>query len=349
MDQEPSGSDPTGLIVNAHLAIGKPMHDTSAKRFQCVSLQIVSNREVSGSRLLTTIASTSLGGASASTSIFLPGFRESQRSLLDADHALPFANSWGRGRRFGPLLNTDDEDTLIALLRLMQLSPNGERGGQAIPMPSGDPRPMVRALYATISDVTREFQLQNGGLGYELRRESIKRLAATRIEIELKATNAVVNHSRTFPLLEVCRGVCDNDGVLYLQFSPHLSGLLCESYSRVDSNVRRGLADTGKAVHRFLSERPRSIFIETDTLQQLIGYTRSRSAFLRDLRETMNRLKSLRWLSAWEIEGTGRGRPFLLWLKRRPERPEASANLASATRPFKAGLKIARRSYSPSA
>ena len=278
----------------------------------------------------------------ASASIFLPGHHESQRSLLDVDHALPFVTSWGRGRRFGPLLNTDDEDTLIAILRLMHTSTEMERGGLAVPMPGSEPRPKVHALYATISDVSRELHLQKGGLAFELLRKSIKRLAATRLEIEFEPTHASAAHSRTFELLEVCRGVCDNEGVLYLQFSPLLSRLLCESYCRVDINVRRELTEAGKAVHRFLSEQPRSICIGTGVLQHSIGYTKSRAAFMRELRETMKRLKSLRWLLAWEIEGTGRGRPPLVRLNRCQDTDTARAHVASATQPLKAGFEDAR-------
>jgi hypothetical protein len=101
-----------------------------------------------------------------------------------------------------------------------------------------------------------------------------------------------------------------------VQFTPLVARLLDSSYAYIAWEVRRELTDVGKAIHRFLSGQPRSYCIGAEKLRATIGYTREFGSFMRDLRVTMDRLKALGWLSAYEIEGTGRNHPYKLRIER---------------------------------
>ena len=250
--------------------------------------------------------------------IFLPGHRESQLRLLDKDHALPFATSWGRGRRFGPPLNTYDEDTLIGLTRLRQVELRGQGPNLPIPQSGGEPGPPeeVQAVWCLVTEIEAVLGNQRGGMNTRMRHESLKRLSGTRIELESDAATAVGARGGAFTLIDVAWEQLSDDGLIYAQFPPLMTRLLNESYSYLDFGVRRELADTGKAIHRFLSGQPRSYCIGTEKLRRTIGYVRSIGSFMRELRDAMGRLKSLGWVTAWTIEGTGRAHPFLLRLER---------------------------------
>lgn len=117
-------------------------------------------------------------------------------------------------------------------------------------------------------------------------------------------------------LIDVAWEQFQDDGLIYAQFPPLMMRLLKESYSYLDFGVRRELADTGKAIHRFLSGQPRSYCIGAEKLRRTIGYVRSIGSFMRELRDAIGRLKSLGWITAWTIEGTRRAHPFLLRLER---------------------------------
>jgi hypothetical protein len=250
--------------------------------------------------------------------IFLPGNRESQKRLLDKDNALPFATSWGRGRRFGGPLTTYDEDTLIALTRMRQIELRGHGPTLPIAQSGGDPSESqsVQGVYCLISDIDSVLGYAKGGMSTKMRHESLKRLTGTRIELEAEAATATGIRGGTFTLIDIAWELFKDDGLIYAQFPPVMTRLLNESYSYLDFAVRRELADTGKAVHRFLSGQPRSYAIGAEKLRKTIGYVRPAAAFMRELRETMGRLQSVGWIRAWTIEGTGRSHPFVLQLER---------------------------------
>jgi hypothetical protein len=51
-------------------------------------------------------------------------------------------------------------------------------------------------------------------------------------------------------------------------------------------------------------------------LRTTIGYTRAKGSFMRDLRDTLSRLKDEGWLKGYAIVGTGRSTDFLIKILR---------------------------------
>jgi hypothetical protein len=90
-----------------------------------------------------------------------------------------------------------------------------------------------------------------------------------------------------------------------------------KEYTYIDWNMRKQLTDTGKAIHRFLSSQPKEYEIYTRKLKATLGYIRNHNKFLVDLREAMDQLLTLGWISNYSIEGTGRRLPYKLVLKRK--------------------------------
>lgn len=247
--------------------------------------------------------------------IFPPGKRGQQKALLDSWNALCFETPWGRGKRHGPPLTTQDEDTLIALFRLRRFALRAD--GSRLPVPiNGDGEPkVVHAVYLRIGDVQKELGVDAGGRANDLRIESIKRLAATRIELEAVGANGWVA-GKMHSLIEVEWTRHKGEGLVLVQFPPVISRLLTEAYSYVDWDVRRKLSEAGKAVHRFLSGQPKSYCVGADKLRTTIGYTRAKGSFMRDLRDTLSRLKDEGWLKGYAIVGTGRSTDFLIKILR---------------------------------
>jgi len=247
--------------------------------------------------------------------IFPPGKRSQQKVLLDSMNALRFETPWGRGKRHGPPLTTQDEDTLIALFRLRRFALRADGSRLPVPINGVDEPQVVHAVYLRISDVQKELGVDAGGRANDLRIESIKRLAATRIELEAISTNGWTP-GKTHSLIEVEWTRHKGDGLVLVQFPPVISRFLTEAYSYVDWDVRRKLSEAGKAIHRFLSGQPKSYCVGAEKLRATIGYTRSKGSFMRDLRDTMERLKDEGWLKGYVIVGTGRSSDFLLKIVR---------------------------------
>ena len=247
--------------------------------------------------------------------IFVPGKRAQQKSLLDSMNALRFETPWGRGKRHGPPLTTQDEDTLIALFRLRRFALKADGDRLPVPINSEGAPQVVHAVYLRISDVQRELGVDAGGRANDLRIESIQRLAATRIELEAVGANGWVA-GKTHSLIEVEWSRHKGEGLVLVQFPPVISRLLTEAYSYVDWEVRRKLSEAGKAIHRFLSGQAKSYCVGAEKLRVTIGYTRSKGSFMRDLRETLDRLKSAGWLKDYVIMGTGRSSDFLVKILR---------------------------------
>ncbi len=250
--------------------------------------------------------------------IFVPGRRTSQRRMIDKDNAIPFETSWGRGRKHGPPLTVQDEDTLLVLGRLRQDRLRGQ--GARMPIQVLDVLGQgndlhVHVLYTTLSEVEAFIGHKKSGQSFKARLDSIKRLAATRLEVDVMSDKAVQRGS-VISLLDVAWEKWEADNVLYIQFSPVMAHWFEKAFTYLDLGIRMSLTDTGKAIHRFLSSQPKSYAIYAEKLRATIGYPRQAKYFLRDLRESLTKLESLGWLLEYRIEGTGRRVPFKLIIKR---------------------------------
>ena len=254
--------------------------------------------------------------------IFVPGRARKQRERLDKDNSLPFRTSWGTGRKFGPPLTVYDEDTLMALGRL--------RHNMLIGAPSKMPYP-VSKLYASdeqsdvhvhvvlcmLSDIQAMCGTSVGGRNNRLRLESVRRLAATKIELNKETQDKVRFAGTTIDLVHVRWDVYDENATLYVQFSPIMAHWLERAYTFVDWNLRRRLrTDVGKAVHRFLSGQPRKYQIFAKKLQTTIGHVGPYKYFMADLREALLQLQEAGWTREHEILGNGRKQPHKLVVDR---------------------------------
>lgn len=246
--------------------------------------------------------------------LFMPGRREQQMDLMK-ECSFAFSTPWGSGKRHGPPLTTDDEDTLMAILRLRRFALRGAGSRLPVPIAGDTGEQTVHAVYLRISQLQRELGVDAGGRANELRLESIKRLAATRIEFEALAGDGSVC-GMTHSLLEVQWKKWRGDGAILVQFSPVISRMLEEAYSYIDWNTRRQLSPVGKAVHRFLSGQGAKCAIGAEKLQSTIGCNRPFGKYMQELRRAMDRLKELGWLKHYELTGNGRSVPFQLRVAR---------------------------------
>ena len=226
--------------------------------------------------------------------IFVPGRRTSQRRMIDKDNAIPFETSWGRGRKHGPPLTVQDEDTLLVLGRLRQDRLRGRGARMPIKvmdvMGQGDDL-HVHVLYTTLSEIENFIGHQKSGQNFRARLNSIKRLASTRLEVDVMSDKAVERGS-VISLLDVAWEKWESDSVLYIQFSPVMAHWFEKAFTYLDLNVRMSLTDTGKAIHRFLSSQPKSYAIGVEKLRSTIGYPRQAKYFLRDLRDSSRNFKN---------------------------------------------------------
>jgi len=251
--------------------------------------------------------------------IFPPVRRQSQQRLLDSDHAMRFVYARESGRRFGPPVSVADEDTLMALMSLRQVSLQGIAKLLPIPQHPRHATQEVHALSCTVAEINRALETQNGGLSASLRVESIKRLATMRIQLSHRGAG-VKGKTTEFKLVEVRWDRFAATAELYVQFTPEATRMLLRSSASVELGLRRQLSEAGKAIHRYLCARPGGSSLAVEAIRHSIGYLKSTGSFMRQLRETLDRLEAQAWLRSYTIDGNGRGRPFVLTIHRRHKR-----------------------------
>ncbi len=255
--------------------------------------------------------------------IFQPIKRGRKKAELDADNAMPFITSWGRGRKHGPPLTVYDEDTLMAIARLRKTRLMGRPHNMPIPLSavqsatqaSGDDV-AVHVLACSLSDIQLELCDSDGGANLQLRLASIKRLGATVMEFDRETNGKLGYRGTQVKIVDIAWDVYEHDAVLLIQFSPLMAAWLESEYTYIDWGVRKQLSDTGKALHRFFSAQPKQYAIGCEKLSQTIGYQRHYRYFMSDLRTTMQKLTDIGWLASWDISGTGRKIPHKLTLTR---------------------------------
>lgn len=253
--------------------------------------------------------------------IFLPARRSNQRSLLDDDNSMRFNTSWGTGKKHGPPLTVYDEDTLMAIGRLRSKRLAGRPHNMPLPVTdlfkmAGRDDVNVHIVQCMLTDIQHECGTERGGNNNRLRLESVKRLAATTIELDTKTANKFVSRGTTFKLLDVAWQEYLDNAVLYIQFTPIMASWYEREYTYIDWNLRRKLSDTGKALHRFLASQPKEYEIRCELLMSTIQYLRDYKKFMHDLKSTLSDLQHEGWVSQWVITGTGRRVPHKLCITR---------------------------------
>ena len=255
--------------------------------------------------------------------IFLPIKRGRKKAELDADNAMPFVTSWGKGRKHGPPLTVYDEDTLMAIARLRNTRLLGRPHNMPIPLSAiqsitqaSSDDVTVHVLACSLSEIQAQCGDSDGGANLQLRLASIKRLGATVMEFDRETNGKLGYRGTQVKIVDVAWDVYEHDAILLIQFSPLMAAWLDSEYTYIDWGVRKQLSDTGKALHRFFSAQPKHYTIGCEKLCQTIGYQRHYRYFMGDLRTTMEKLTDIGWLKLWDISGTGRKIPHKLTLTR---------------------------------
>lgn len=246
--------------------------------------------------------------------IFVPAKRTHQRELLDKENAMLFETSWGRGRKFGPPLTIYDEDTLIAIGKLRQNKLIGRAHNMPIRLTEvhrqSDDNVSVHLVHCMLTDLQNVCRQSCGGRNLRLRLDSVRRLAATVIEVSPDTTNKFVSSGTSFKLLDVAWQEFAKNAVLLIQFSPVMAAWFEQEYTYLDWDLRQKLPDTGKALHRFWSSQSGRYEIGTEKLMRTIGYMREHKKFMGDLRSTLKLMVQEGWLGNYDIVGNGRTKPF---------------------------------------
>ena len=255
--------------------------------------------------------------------IFRPTTRIKQKKMLDQDNALEFSTPFGSGRRHGPLLTVRDEDTLIAITRLRDRRLYGNATDLPIPIASWcadtQGKVQVHFVLCTVQDINHEKNLTNGGENYRATVDSIKRLAATSIELNTNRHERYfgeVEKGGTLRLLDVIWELYEKDGILLIQIPPIIAYWLEKEYTYLNWEVRLSLNDLGKSLHRFLSSQPRHYQGQVSRIAESIGYDGPSKNTKPRFREALEQMLKLKWLSSYRFTGTGRRQPLMLSIER---------------------------------
>lgn len=257
--------------------------------------------------------------------IFRPTRRGHQQRLVNKEFALEFTTPFGDGKRHGPPLTVRDEDTLIALTRLRSKRVYGLP--QSLPIPIADiyatknARGTVGAHYVvcSIDQVNRELRLTDGGPNYKRTFQSVKRLGATTLELNLKRHErylGAVKTGRMLSLIHVQWQTFEENGLLVVLFPPVIANWLENEYTYIDWSVRLKLNDLGKCLHRFLSSQPKKYRGQLNKIATTIGYDGPTKNVKQRIRSSLKQLEELGWLKSYRFSGNGRSQPLTLHISR---------------------------------
>ncbi len=252
--------------------------------------------------------------------IFPPLDREKQKKKMDKDNAFVFHTPFGQGRRHGPPVTTDDEDRLIALMRLRSRKVIGE--GPRLPIPLTGPQYHrddngnlnVHWVCCTIVQIHEEMGISNAGENYETTLQCLKRLAAIVLEIETNKQSLYFGQSTkgtSFKLVDIVWESYQMEGIIKAQFSPLVAHWLEQQATYLNWDVRRKLKSrNARAVHRFLSTQPKFYEREMAYIAKAIDWEGDRRRMKGVFSKILKQLVNLNWLKDYEITGTGRKEPF---------------------------------------
>lgn len=256
--------------------------------------------------------------------IFLPQSADEQKLSLDHDSAYPFKTPFGRGRRFGPLVTTEDEDIFLALLRLAKKRLSGK--GDNLPikvnhyLQTNKGRVDVHLAVVTITQVLKEAGLSNGGNNYSNVLSSLKRLPHVSVEIETKKQDRYFGTSwqgEVVKLVDIRWRAYEEHGVVLAQFNPLIVKWLEDERTFYKSTIRKKLiSQNSKALYRFLATQGNSYEQELTYIADVIGMDRkSRERLKRSFSRALSPLEKVGWCE-FNIIGNGRNQPFRLQFER---------------------------------
>ena len=252
--------------------------------------------------------------------------RARQKKLLDADNALPFETPFAKGRRHGPPVSVEDEDCLIALIRLRQRRLVGQGGKLPIPIGShhftdSAGKVSVHVVCCTLSQVLTEMGQCDSGRNFQRALQAFKRLAAMVVEVETQQAHRYFGQSTkgtSFKLVDIVWEAFETQGLILAQFPPVVVHWLENHASYLQWDVRRKLTGrNARALHRFLSTQPRTYDADMVWLAQTIGWEGDKRRMRTAFETVLQQFIDLQWLEAYEISGTGRRVPHRIHIWRR--------------------------------
>lgn len=257
--------------------------------------------------------------------IFRPTRNSHQKRLVNNEFALEFETPFGSGKRHGPPLTVRDEDTLIAITRLRSKRLYGHP--QSLPIPiedvyahkDGNGTVGVHFVACSVDQINRELGLTDGGVNYKRTFDSVRRLGATRLELNLKTHDRYlgpVQTGRMLSLIDVQWQTFKENGLLVILFSPVVAHWLENHLTYIDWSVRLKLDDLGKCLHRFLSSQPKRYKGELAKIAATIGYDGPSKNIRQRFRRSLDKMIELSWLDSYMITGNGRSQPLVLSIKR---------------------------------
>ncbi len=257
--------------------------------------------------------------------IFRPTRNSHQKRLVNSEFALEFETPFGSGKRHGPPLTVRDEDTLIAITRLRSKRLYGRP--QSLPVPiedvyahkDGNDTVGVHFVVCTVDQINRELGLTDGGVNYKRTFDSVRRLGATRLELNLKTHDRYlgeVQTGRMLSLIDVQWQSFKENGLLVILFTPVIAHWLEKHATYIDWPIRLQLDDLGKCLHRFLSSQPKSYKGELAKIALTVGYDGPSKNIRQRFGRSLDKLVELSWLDSYEISGNGRSQPLVLRIKR---------------------------------
>lgn len=262
--------------------------------------------------------------------------RRKQKRMLDEDNGFPFTTSFGHGRRFGALTTVDDEDVLLAVLKLRTYRLCGR--GAHLPIGIADVLGRdadgycgVHTAIFTLTQLLEELGHKPTGPNYRNALRSLRRLSSLVVELETakkeryfgkeSPTLRPVKQGGGIRLVEIAWSIHEESGVVLAQFSPIVVTWLEREFTYVNREIRKQLpAWDERAIHRFLSSQPAVYSEYLAKIASAAGIiapsNKMKSIFVR----TLDRLQTLGWLNHYRIDGTGRATPHRLFLDRTKRR-----------------------------
>lgn len=258
--------------------------------------------------------------------------RRKQKKMLDDDNGFPFTTPFGRGRRFGALATVDDEDVLLAVLKLRTYRLRGL--GEHLPIGIADVIGRdaegycgVHTAIFTLTQLLEELGRTPTGSNYKNVLRSLRRLSSLVIELETAKkeryfgkdarTLRPVKQGGGIRLVEIAWSIHDESRVVLAQFSPIVVMWLEREFTYVNWEIRKQLPSWDeRAIHRFLSSQPAVYSEYLEKIASAAGILAPSNKIKSIFTRTLNRLKTLGWLRDYRIEGTGRATPHRLFLDR---------------------------------
>lgn len=255
--------------------------------------------------------------------IFLPVKRSRQKDLIDEDNYFHFNTPFGKGYRSGPYLTIRDEDTMLALdrLRCKQLHGPGNnlpiRVSEDLFAKDESGKVRVDIVICTITQINKELGLSDSGKNYKETLNSVRRLGNTKIELTTNKKDrylGLYKEGGGFQLLDVRWKAYEDQGIVFVQFSPIVTQWLHKEFTFINWQVRKALGrnDKAKALHRFLSSQPKDYCRDLLETANLIGIQGEKRRIRTSIDKAASALKEVGWLEDYAIIGSGRSIPYKL-------------------------------------